>query len=71
MDTAFLIKKLSKPTLVFIGSEDKVIKGLAEAMQYLSSKSNVQSTTIEGADHFFRDIYADEIVETAIEFIEQ
>ncbi|MCW8854051.1 MAG: alpha/beta hydrolase [Gammaproteobacteria bacterium] len=71
MDTPFLINELTKPTLVFIGTEDKVIKGLAEAMTYLSSKPNIQSHTIEGADHSFRDIYADEIIEKSIEFIEE
>ena len=71
MDTPALINQLSKPTLVFIGSEDKVIKGLTEAMNFLSSKSNIKSATIEGADHFFRDIYTDEIVDASIEFIEE
>ena len=71
MDTPVLISKLSKPTLVFIGTEDKVIKGLTEAMNFLSPRIHIKTSSIEGADHFFRDIYADEIVETAIEFIEE
>ena len=71
MDTPFLINELTRPTLVFTGTEDKVVKGLAEAMSYLSSKPNIQSHSIEGSDHFFRDLYADEIVEKSIEFIEE
>lgn len=71
MDTPFIISEFTKPTLVFIGSEDTVFKGLAESIQYLSSKDNIEGHTIDGAGHFFRDLYADEIVEKAIEFIEQ
>ncbi|MDH5474013.1 MAG: alpha/beta hydrolase [Gammaproteobacteria bacterium] len=70
-DTPFLLNKLKKPVIVFIGSEDKVVKKLEQAMQPLSEKQNIKIHIIEGADHFFRDIYADELVETAIEFLEE
>jgi len=71
MDTPYLVSEYKKPTLFITGSEDKVYKGLDEAVKFLSSRNNIKGHSIEGADHFFRDIYADEIIETSIEFIEE
>ena len=71
LDTPYLISKIKKPVLVFVGSEDKVVKGLKEKLEEAGLPENVQVQVIEGADHFFRDLYAEELVETAVEFIRQ
>lgn len=69
LDTPSLLKTASMPTLVFAGSEDTTVKNLEPAMQQVSNTA-VRTVLIEGADHFFRDLYADELVENAVEFIE-
>ena len=33
------------------------------------TRSNVSHVEIEGADHFFRDLYAYDVVEASIEFL--
>ncbi len=70
MDTPTLLKQIDKPVLVVVGSEDKVVKGLREKMAKLAGHDNIATHVVDGADHFFLDLYAEELVETALEFIE-
>ena len=69
MDTPYLVEKITKPVLVIAGSEDTVVTGLVEKMRPLAKGERVLSV-IDGADHFFRDLYAEELADTAVEFIE-
>lgn len=71
MDTPYLMPKIKKPLLVIAATEDKVVKNLGNITQPLSDKHGFQLNVIEGADHSFRDLYADEVVEGIIEFIEE
>jgi alpha-beta hydrolase superfamily lysophospholipase len=71
MDTPYLISKINKPVLVFVGSEDKVVKGLERKLKEAGLPDRVEVRVIEGADHYFRDLYAEEVVEQAIEFIKK
>jgi pimeloyl-ACP methyl ester carboxylesterase len=70
MDTPHLVPSIKKPVLVVAGSEDTVVTGLVEKMQPIADGERVQLTVIDGADHFFRDLYADEVADGAVEFIE-
>ncbi len=69
LDTVYLLPKIAKPVLVFVGSEDKVIVGLAEKVAPVAEKSAVEMVVIDGADHYFRDLYAEDLVDQVIEFI--
>ena len=69
-DTPTLLKKATIPTLVIAGSEDTTVKDLAGAMESINN-SLVTTLEIEGADHFFRDLYMDEVIEYSLEFMEQ
>lgn len=68
-DTPYLLPKIGKPVLVFVGSEDKVVKGLEEKVAPMAVKGNVEMVVIDGADHYFRDLYAEDLVDLLIEFI--
>ena len=61
MDTPRLIPEIKAPVLVIAGSEDKVVAGLVEKVQPLADGQRVQLIVLDGADHFFRDLYADDI----------
>ena len=63
MDTPHLIPEIKVPVLVVAGSEDDVIKGLVEKVQPLADGKRVKLTVVDGADHFFRDLYAEEIAD--------
>jgi pimeloyl-ACP methyl ester carboxylesterase len=67
-DTPSLLPKVNEAVLVFVGSEDQVVQGLEEKLAPLAGKGAVEVVVIDGADHFFRDLYAEELVEAAVEF---
>ncbi|MGC9386857.1 MAG: alpha/beta hydrolase [Hydrogenovibrio sp.] len=70
MDTPTLLKDAKKPTLVVIGSADDVVADLEEKMNGVSNEQ-VTVTIIDGADHFFRDFFAEDLADSAAAFIEQ
>jgi pimeloyl-ACP methyl ester carboxylesterase len=68
-DTPTALAEARIPALVIAGSEDTVVPGLVDAVS--AKAPHVAVEEIDGADHFFRDLYADELVELAVEFIEE
>lgn len=69
-DTPSLLGKLAVPVLVIAGTADEVVPDVAEKVEPLADGTRVRLETIDGADHFFRDLYADEIVEYTADFID-
>ena len=69
-DSIPLLQQIAVPTLVFSGSEDQVV---AELGSRIDRVDNPLVTHIEifGADHFFRDLNADDVVDDAMEFMER
>lgn len=69
LDTPTLLKKIAKPTLVFAGSADEVVSGLDKKVAPLADGKRIQFKLIEGADHFFRDLYADDVADSTAAFL--
>ncbi|MEW5839293.1 MAG: alpha/beta hydrolase [Pseudomonadota bacterium] len=69
MDTPTLLAQSKKPVLVIIGSADTTVKGLPEKMAKAADGKRIKAYTVEGADHFFMDLYTDEVVEQAAAFL--
>lgn len=68
-DTPLLLRKVAKPALVFAGSQDTAVKNLPEKIRARKLEDSVRLVEIDGADHFFRDLFAYDIVETTVEFL--
>ena len=68
LDTAYLIPKLRKPTLVVLAGNDEVLVGFKKVVPLADGK-RVQMKVVDGADHFFRDLYADDAVEAIVAFL--
>jgi len=68
-DTPALLREIKVPALVLSGSEDTVVVGLGDKLQDIND-GNVSHVEVDGADHFFRDLYAYDVVDASIEFIE-
>lgn len=68
-DTPTVLKRTKTPTLVIAGSLDTVVDDLPDKMASIEN-DKVELSVVEDADHFFRDLFADEVVEYAVEFIE-
>ena len=70
-DTPALLTMLNKPVLLITGSEDNVVKNLDNRGAKLAQQGVIEHVEIEGADHFFRDIYAEEVVEGVVAFLDK
>ncbi len=66
-DTPSVLPAIHKPTIVFAGSEDTVVEGLETRVSPIADGEQLKLFVIDGADHFFRDLYAEEIVEIIAE----
>ncbi len=70
LDTPYLLSKIKLPVLLFVGTEDKVVRGLKKKLDELPQRpANLETVIVEGADHFFRDLYAEDVVDKALEFV--
>lgn len=70
-DTPSVMDGIALPTLVIIGSEDDVVADLPERMAAVGGRDSITTVTIDGADHFFRDFFADDVAEAVADFIAQ
>ena len=70
MDTSNLVGEISYPLTVFAGSEDNTVKSLIPKMEKKLDGANAKLIIIDGADHFFRDLYSEDIADTIAEDLE-
>lgn len=68
-DTPHLLPKINKPVLVFAGTEDQVVKGLDKKLAPMAESGAIILEVMDGADHSFRDLYAEDLVDRVVEFI--
>jgi pimeloyl-ACP methyl ester carboxylesterase len=69
LNTPDLLVEGGLHTVILAGSEDTVVKDLPEQLE-LQEFSNVEFILVDGADHYFRDLYSDDIVEAILDSIE-
>ncbi len=69
LDTPYLMHKIKKPILVVVAGNDEIVIGLEKKLTSLASDKRVQMKVIDGADHFFRDLYTDDLVEVIDAFL--
>jgi len=69
VDTPSLLPKLRKSTLVVVAGADEVVVGLDKKVVPLADGTHLRMTVIEGSDHTFRDLYADDAVEAIVAFL--
>jgi alpha/beta superfamily hydrolase len=67
-NTPSLLPKIHKPMLIVMGSADEVVADLPAKLADVK-QDNLTLETIDGADHFYRDLYADELVEKIVAFV--
>lgn len=67
MDTPHLLPRIGIPVIVFAGTEEKVVAGLIEKTEPLADGEKIERVVLDGADHFFRDLYSEEIADLLAE----
>jgi pimeloyl-ACP methyl ester carboxylesterase len=70
LNTPNLLPKIKQPVLVFAATEDTIVKGLDKKVAPLADGENIQLVVIDGADHTFRDLYAEDVVDAIVSFLE-
>lgn len=70
MNTVELLKGQSLPTSIIAGSLDKVVPNLPDQVE-AAALDHVRFEMLEDADHYFRDLYADEIIEYMLEQLDE
>jgi pimeloyl-ACP methyl ester carboxylesterase len=69
MDTPTVVQTLELPTLVVGGSADQQAPGLDQAFTPAAEAGKVRLVVIDGADHFFRDLYGEDAADAIAEFV--
>jgi pimeloyl-ACP methyl ester carboxylesterase len=67
MDTPHLLAEIKAPVTVFAGSEDTVEGQLIGDVEPLADGEHIRLVVVDGADHFFRDLYSEEIADVVAE----
>ncbi len=70
LDTPALLGGIRAPVTVFAGSEDTLVQGLIEKVEPLADDSAISLVVVDGADHFFRDLYSEDIADRVAEILE-
>ncbi len=70
-DTPSLLPKIGKPVLVVAATEDQVIRDLAGRVAPMADGERLQLVEIDGAGHFFLDLYAEDLADAIAEFIQR
>lgn len=66
-----LMPDVQRPTLVVAGSSDQISPGVAARMKAEPPGPHVRIEVVDGADHFFRDLFADDLADRIAAFIEE
>ena len=69
VDAPDLLPKIKKPMLVVVAGNDEIVVGLDKRVAPLVNGKGVQLKVVDGGDHFFRDLYADEAVDAIDSFL--
>lgn len=68
-DTPKLLPKIKKPVLIVMGSADEAVADLPAKLEGVK-QDNLTVETVDGADHFFMDLYADEVADKVATFVD-
>lgn len=67
--TLELVGKIDVPVLVIMGSADDVTPDLDKVFAPRLSPGKVDLVVVDGADHFFRDLYGEEVADAVVKFV--
>lgn len=69
VDTPTLLAAITRPVLVVVAGNDETVVGLDKKIAPLADGKRVQMKIIEGADHMFRDLSADDATDAIDVFL--
>jgi pimeloyl-ACP methyl ester carboxylesterase len=69
LDTPHVIPRIKAPVVVFAGTDDQAVKGLVDKTTPLVEDDKVSLVVVDGADHFFRDLYSEDVADAVAEML--
>ena len=69
LNTPDLLVEGGLHTVILAGSEDQVVRDLPAQLE-AREFSNVEFILVDGADHYFRDLYSDDILDAILDSID-
>jgi alpha/beta superfamily hydrolase len=69
-DTLALAAAGTAAVLVIVGTEDPISAGVVEAVTAGDADDRISLLMVEGADHFFRDLYTYDVVEGIVAWLD-
>jgi pimeloyl-ACP methyl ester carboxylesterase len=70
LDTPTLLPKIKKPVLVVVGTDDALAAELQRRVRPIADGKHIRLAVIEGGDGLFRDLYAKELTDKIVRFVE-
>ncbi len=67
-DTPSILQEIALPVLVMSGTEDTVVPNLPEKVGPLADGEQIVFSEIDGADHFFLDLFGEDVADLIEEF---
>ena len=66
--TPDLLHHIDVPVMVFLGSEDEIARWNQSEVSDVDRRDKQSVHVVEGADHFFRDLYLDDVLDKVVEY---
>ncbi|MFN4309115.1 MAG: alpha/beta hydrolase [Ferrovibrio sp.] len=67
-DTPSLLSRIRRPVLLAIAGGDEVVKDLPQKLQAAPRAERIRTITVDGADHFFKDLYGEDLADAIAKF---
>ncbi len=67
--TPALLPRIAKPTLVIAGTEDRVVPDVIDAVRPMADGRKLRMVAVDGAGHFFRDLFAEDVADAVDDFL--
>lgn len=64
-----ILKRIERPVLLIAGSGDDIVPDLVARMRQAKLPPTVEIATVAGADHFFRDLFVEDVADYMKEFL--
>lgn len=68
-DTPSLLGKIKKPVLVAVGTLDTVVPDIAPRVRPMADGKKIKFVTVADADHFFADLYGEDLADAIAVFL--
>lgn len=64
-----LLSRIEAPTLVVAAGGDEIVPGVVEALKSAGLPDHVEVSEVDGADHFFRDLFGEDLADEIAAFL--